>query len=77
MTRIMTGTAKLFSDLDLAIQTDQPLSLDCMATIKEAFEESDLTIRVDVVDWAATNSVFREIIQKRYVIIQHAKELVL
>lgn len=68
------GTAKPFSDLDLAIQTDQPLSLELMATIKEAFDESDLTIRVDVVDWAATSSVFREIIQKRYIVIQHGNK---
>lgn len=68
----VAGTAKTFSDLDLVIHTDQPLSLLCMATIKEAFDESDLTIRVDVVDWAATSTVFRDIIQQQYVVIQHA-----
>lgn len=68
----VTGKAKPFSDLDLVIITDQPLSLECMATIKEAFDESDLTIRVDLVDWAATASAFREIMQKRYVVIQQA-----
>lgn len=68
----VTGKAKPFSDLDLVIQTDQPLTMECMATLKEAFDESDLTIRVDVVDWAATGSAFREIIQKQYVVIQEA-----
>ena len=70
----VTGKAKPFSDLDLVIQTNQPLSMERMATIKEAFDESDLTIRVDVVDWAATGSAFREIIQQQYVVIQQAGE---
>ncbi len=64
------GNAKPFSDLDLVIQTDQPLTLERIATIKDAFDESDLTIRVDVVDWAATTDAFRKIIQQKYVVIQ-------
>ena len=68
----ITDAAKTFSDLDLVIVTERPMTLEVMATIKEAFDESDLTIRVDVVDWAATNAAFREIIQQRYVVIQQA-----
>ncbi len=68
----VTGTAKPYSDLDLVVQTDEPLTLESMATIKDAFDESDLTIRVDVVDWAATSDHFREIIQQQYVVIQQA-----
>ena len=66
----VTGTAKPYSDLDLAILTDQPLSMECMATIKDAFDESDLPIRVDVVDWAVTSASFREIIKQNYVVVQ-------
>ncbi|MBC8017222.1 MAG: nucleotidyltransferase domain-containing protein [Verrucomicrobia bacterium] len=65
-----TGTAKPYSDLDLAILTDQPLSIERMATIKDAFDESDLPIRVDVVDWAVTSASFREIIKQNYVVVQ-------
>lgn len=66
----VSGPAKTYSDLDIVIITDQPLSLERMATIKDAFDESDLPIRVDVVDWAATSASFREIILKNYVVIQ-------
>jgi predicted nucleotidyltransferase len=66
----VTGPAKTYSDLDIAILTDQPLSLERMATINDAFDESDLPIRVDVVDWASTSASFREIIRRNYVVIQ-------
>jgi len=64
------GKAKPYSDLDLVIQTEQPLPLESMATLNEAFDESDLPVRVDVVDWATTSSAFRKIIQQSYVVIQ-------
>lgn len=64
------GTAKEYSDLDLALMTNAPLSLERLAAIKEAFDESDLSIRVDIVDWAATSTKFQEIISKDKVIIQ-------
>ena len=66
----VTGTHKPYSDLDIAILTDTPLSIACMATIIDAFDESDLPIRVDVVDWAATSASFRDIIQQHFVVIQ-------
>lgn len=67
------GTAKPYSDLDLALITRQPLSLDKTARLKEAFDESDLPIRVDLVDWAATSESFRKIIEQDKVVIQAAK----
>ncbi|MFZ4859254.1 MAG: nucleotidyltransferase family protein [Desulfuromonadaceae bacterium] len=66
----VTGNVKPYSDLDLVVLTDQPLKLECMASLKDAFDESDLPIRVDVVDWAATSAAFREIIEQNYVVIQ-------
>lgn len=67
------GTAKAYSDLDLAIITRQPLSLSKMAIIKEAFDESDLSIRVDIVDWATTSETFRKIIEQDKVVIQDGR----
>ena len=46
-----TWKAKEYSDLDLAIITDRPLSLDVSASLSDDFSESDLPWRVDVVDW--------------------------
>lgn len=66
----VNGTAKPYSDLDLAIVTDQALSFERLAVIKEAFDESDLSIRVDVVDWAATSAHFQQIILRDKVSLQ-------
>lgn len=65
-------TAKPYSDLDLALITSQPLSLERMAAITDAFATSDLPIRVDVVDWAATSDAFRQIIAQNKVVVQKA-----
>jgi type I restriction enzyme S subunit len=65
-----TGTAKPYSDLDLAIITDQPLPLASQAALAEAFSESDLPWRVDVVDWSTTSESFRKIIARDKVVLQ-------
>jgi type I restriction enzyme S subunit len=64
--------AKPYSDLDLALMTRQPLTLAQLAAISDAFETSDLSIRVDVVDWAATGEAFRRIIARDRVVVQPA-----
>lgn len=56
------GNAKSYSDLDLAIRGDKKLSIRQLGTLREAFEESDLPIRVDVVDWHTTSPEFQNII---------------
>lgn len=43
-----------------------------MAAITDAFETSNLSIRVDVVDWAATSEAFRRIIERDRVVVQTA-----
>ena len=63
-------TAKPHSDLDLAVITNQPLSLDVSAALANAFAESDLPWRVDVVDWATTSASFRQIIERDKVVVQ-------
>ena len=54
----------------MTIITEHPLSLTKMAILKEAFDESNLSIRVDVVDWATTSESFRKIIDQDKVVIQ-------
>lgn len=67
------GNAKTYSDLDLAIIGQKPLSLSQIAQLTEAFDESNLPIRVDIVDWASTNKAFKEIIQQQKVVIQEGQ----
>ena len=65
--------AKDYSDLDLAIITDRPLSLDVKSALDLDFAESDLPFKVDVVDWAMASPSFREIIQREKVVVQEGK----
>lgn len=58
-----TDQAKPYSDLDIAIMGDEPLSLKEMALLKEAFAESDLPFRVDVIQWCKTSEEFRKLIE--------------
>ena len=66
--------ARPYSDLDLALITQRPLSLEQLANIAYAFESSDLPIRVDLVDWAAASEAFRAIIARDKVVVQTPSE---
>jgi len=57
-----TGRAGRFSDLDLAIDAGRPLSVDETASLREAFTESDLPFRVDLLDWQSVDAGFRQAI---------------
>jgi type I restriction enzyme S subunit len=67
----VSGTARRFSDLDLVVMGERPLSLSAVSALLEDFTESDLPFKVDVVDWATTKEAFREIIEKEYVVVQN------
>ena len=66
------GTAKPYSDLDLAILGEAPLGLAVSAALADDFSESDLPWKVDVVDWATTSETFRRIIERDRVVLQPA-----
>jgi predicted nucleotidyltransferase len=53
------GGAQRFSDLDLALEWDQPLSPDIIGQIAEALSVSDLPYKVDIVDLATVDPAFR------------------
>ncbi len=63
-------TAKEYSDLDLAVITDIPLSLEVMTHVSDDLSESDLPWRVDIIDWATTSESFRKIIAQDKVVVQ-------
>ena len=65
-----TWTAKDYSDLDLAIMGEEPLSLRTVSALDEALGDSDLPFKVDVVDWARTDDAFRAIIRRDAVTMQ-------
>lgn len=68
----VNGHAKPYSDLDLAILGDEPLSLAEHAALTDDFSESNLPWKVDLVDWCLIGDEFREIIKQGYFVIQAA-----
>jgi type I restriction enzyme S subunit len=57
-----TGRARRHSDLDLAIDAGRRLTLDEIARLAEAFGESDLPYKVDLVDWHDIDDRWRQTI---------------
>ena len=70
----VTGRARRRSDLDLAVGGDTPLGFGLMANLREAFDESDLPIEVDVVDLHDATGIFRARIEGEWVPIERAAE---
>ncbi len=65
------GTAKPYSDLDLAVITsEQALPLSIHAALAEAFSESDLPWKVDIVDWQLASPDFRRIIESHHIVLK-------
>lgn len=58
---------KPFSDLDLAIILDVPLTIRQLRQLNEAFSNSVLPFRVDIVECLLVSDSFRKIIQEQAV----------
>lgn len=69
----VTGVGHEASDLDLALRDPRDLDKETngRAALIEALGESDLPIRVDVVDWARIPASFRREIERTHVVVQH------
>lgn len=66
----VTGNARKYSDLDISIVGEGKLDRRHLMDLRNAFDESDLPIRVDIHDWHNTSPSFQEIIEQRYVVIR-------
>ena len=66
--------SKPYSDLDLAVIGDRPLSLETHGALVDASAESELPWRVDVADWATTAEAFRSIIERDKVVVQQGRD---
>ncbi len=65
-----TWTAKDYSDLDLVVVDEGPLDWRTMGRLSEAFEESRLPMRVDVLDWHSIPDRFQKEIERDYVVVR-------
>lgn len=68
----VNGDCHEASDLDLVVRNPGALdeTLPDLPELKEALMESNLPIRIDVVDWARIPEPFRREIARAYVVVQ-------
>ncbi len=71
----VNGDCHEASDLDLVIRNPRDLegAPADLYELKEALVESNLPIRVDVVDWARIPATFRREIARGYVVVQEGR----
>jgi predicted nucleotidyltransferase len=62
-----TGRARAYSDLDLLVVRQQPLSLAERAALRDRFERSELPFRVDIVEQAGLSGPTAERIARERV----------
>ncbi len=67
-----TNTAKHYSDLDIVIMGTDKVNFQTLALLKDAFSESNLPFRVDVLQWCRINPEFKKVIQPQLQAIRKA-----
>jgi len=67
------GNFKSYSDLDLVVISEDKMSITEFGELIEAFQESDLPFRVDVLDWHAISPEFRQVIKRKYEVLKVKK----
>lgn len=67
----VAGRPRRYSDLDLVILGGTPLPPRVRSKLAEAFEESDLPFRVDVLEWVSLDEGFQQIIRAGHAVLQH------
>ena len=68
----VTGSGHEASDLDLVLRNPKNLleETGVLYELKEAFSESNLPIRVDIMDWARIPASFHHEIERAHVVVQ-------
>ena len=71
--RVHGRRLKRMSDLDLAVISNIPLSWKKLSELSDAFAESLLPFKVDILNWASTGERFRAIIEAEHVVVQRPR----
>lgn len=65
----VNGTAKPFSDLDLALVDKAAIPIETLQALQFDLSNSDLPIMVDVVDWHTLSEAFQAVIHQHYEVL--------
>jgi predicted nucleotidyltransferase len=66
----VNGNKKEFSDLDIVVLGEESLIQEKEADLHNAFINSDLPFKIDIVIWSRTSDKFKSIINQSYKVIQ-------
>lgn len=61
------GDARPFSDLDILIETQEPLAPSVLAEMRAALEDSNLPVKIDLVDLSTLAQSYRDQVLKERV----------
>lgn len=64
------GDARPWSDLDLAVSGPATLHWNDLGKLTEAFQESELPFRVEVMDWDTASPEFKRAIEQERTVLQ-------
>jgi len=65
----INGKIKPYSDIDIAVVGKKKLDFTVLSDLKYAFQESELSFRVDVMDWNDLSESFKKIILEKYEVL--------
>lgn len=71
----VSGRAKPWSDLDLAVMTTSRLHIEVLAALRMDFDESDLPFAVEVVDCSTLAASLRRLVEASGVVVHRPKGL--
>lgn len=58
--RVLQNNVEQYSDLDILVRENGPISLLKLFYLSDAFGESNLPFKVDLIDWHRTSEEFRQ-----------------
>lgn len=70
----VVGKAKAYSDLDLALVGAGKLDIARLGRLREALQESDVPVRVDILDWHAVPESFHKVIESGFEVLQKPRD---
>jgi len=65
---------KPYSDLDLVILGSERISPRKLADLRDAFSNSDLTFKVDLVIWYEVTDQFKKIIERDHIVLSQSSD---
>lgn len=61
----VAGKARKYSDLDLALDNGDPISLSLVIKIKEALSETDIPMVIDIIDYRSISQDFKTVVDQQ------------